>query len=168
MSAPGRASLGARRGKREVIDVAERRLPDRRLDQLLHVRKQRLSRLERERNEALQSWRLMRKKLHGNKLRWRRAQEEAREQWEAARQSFTDMVITSGEFRRAKAVYERMKKEAIKLRLDCKEIARASRAAGQFFFEAQQMVQDANKQQEKLGVLRDELRAAEAALEAQG
>ena len=55
----GQGGLG-RRSKREVVDVAEPKVPDKRLDQLLHVRKQRLGRLERERNEARQLWRARR------------------------------------------------------------------------------------------------------------
>ena len=95
--------LGPRRGKREVIEVAERKVPDKRLDQLLHVRKQRLSRLERERHEARQVWRRRREKFHAAKLRWREAVAKTQEQWQQARRQFLDMTITSGQFRSAKA-----------------------------------------------------------------
>ncbi|MPS30339.1 MAG: hypothetical protein E2576_02575 [Alcaligenaceae bacterium] len=166
MTARADAGLGrhGRRGaRREVADLPEPRAPDRRLDQLLHVRKQRLGRLERERNEARQAWREQRHGQRALKQRWRDAREQAQAQWMAARAAFSGMSITSGEFRKARAVYERMKKEASQLRVDCQQALQACRAAGTDFFEARRRVMQADRQQEKLGVLRDELRAAEAA-----
>ncbi|WEF32227.1 hypothetical protein [Pseudoduganella chitinolytica] len=56
-----------RRAKREVVDVPEPRRPDQSLARLLHVRKQRLGRLERERNEARQQWRQARTVLRERK-----------------------------------------------------------------------------------------------------
>lgn len=167
MSARMTASLGARPARREVIDLPERKAPDRRLDQLLHVRKQRLSRLERERNDARNEWRSRRRGLNLLKRRWREARELAQAQWQSARTAFTEMCITSGDFRKAKAAYERMKKEASQLRVDCQEVLQACRAAGAVFFEARRQVMQANKQQEKLSVLRDEIRAIEAAANAE-
>lgn len=161
------ASIGAGPARREVVDVAERRPPDRRLDQLLHVRKQRLSRFERERNEARLAWRARRSDLNTVKLRWRRARDEAQAQWLAARAAFSEMTITSGEFKKAKAVYERMKKLASQLRVEWQEVRQRCRAAGVSFFAARLIVLQANKQQEKLGMLRDELRAEEAARNAE-
>lgn len=167
MSARMAAGFGARPARREVVDVPERRPPDRRLDQLLHVRKQRLTRLERERNEARNEWRTRRRALNGLKRRWREAREQAQLQWQSARASFSEMSITSGDFRKAKAVYERMKKEASQLRIDCQEALRVCRLAGAGFFAARREVMQANKQQEKLSVLRDEIRAIEAARNAE-
>lgn len=163
MTARATPGFGTRRGRREVVDVAERRAPDRRLDQLLHVRKQRLGRLERERNETRLAWRDRRRDANGLKGRWREAREQTQVQWAAARAAFSDMRITSGEFRKARAVYERMRKEAAQLHVDSQQAMRACRAAGADFFEARRRVMEADRQQEKLGVLRDELRTAEAA-----
>ncbi len=160
------ASL-SRPSRREVVDVAERRPGDRRLDQLLHVRKQRLGRLERERNEAREQWRQQRRRFKSEKQRWRKLQDQALGQWAEARAAFSGMTITSGEFRRAKAIYERLKKEAAQLHVDCQQLARQCRAAGKRFFAARELVMQANRQQEKLGVMRDQLRAIEAALNAE-
>ncbi|MBP0597314.1 hypothetical protein J8I26_04310 [Herbaspirillum sp. LeCh32-8] len=156
------ATLGARPGKREVLDVAEPKKPDRRLDQLLSVRKQRLGRLERERNEARSSWRALRADLVDSKRRWREAAARAQSEWTAARAAFFGMAITNAEFTRAKTVYERMKLEAGRMRLSCATLARDCRRAGADFFSARQRVKDANKQQEKLTVLRDEMKALAA------
>ncbi len=153
--------LGPRRGKREVIEVAERKVPDKRLDQLLHVRKQRLSRLERERHEARQVWRRRREKFHAAKLRWREAVAKTQEQWQQARRQFLNMTITSGQFRSAKAAYERMKREVAQFYLDCQNQLQRCREAGGKFFEARWAVLDANRQQEKLSLLRDEMRTLE-------
>ena len=159
MMPSGGGTFGARAGKREVIDVAERKPQDRRLDQLLHVRKQRLSRLERECNEARRYWREQRSALQTLRQRRREILELAYTQWTAARQAFMSMVITNGQFRKAKAVYERGKQEAAQLYLDCRQQAHSCRRAGTDFFEARQRVREANRQQEKLGILRDEMQA---------
>jgi len=153
------AGFGARVAKREVIDVAEMKKPDRRLDQLLHVRKQRLSRLERERNEARDAWRQARDQLSGKKQAWRTMRERAQSGWMEARAGFFSMSLTNADFKRAKAIYERMKLEAAQLRQGCLRHAQDCRQAGAAFFAARDRVQDANKQQEKLTVLRDEMKA---------
>ncbi|KQV58039.1 hypothetical protein [Duganella sp. Root336D2] len=148
-----------RRGKREVVDVAEPRRPDRSLDQLLHVRKQRLARLERERSSARESWRSSRQALHDYKLRKREAVHQAAQFWQESRARFLQMTITTGEFHVAKARHARMNEEAASLNLRCHEAVRQSRLAGARFFEARAEARRAQKQQEKLGVMRDELKA---------
>ncbi|GEM_PF-1035522 len=153
------AAFGKPAGKREVVDVAEPKRPDRRLDQLLNVRKQRLGRLERERNEARSSWRVLRADLGEKTDQWRQARERAQSEWMAARAAFFGMTITNADFKRAKTAYERMKMEAGQMRLACVSLARACRQAGDDYFIARQRVKDANKQQEKLTVLRDEMKA---------
>jgi len=153
------AGFGARPGKREVIDVAEMKKPDRRLDQLLHVRKARLGRLERERNEARLAWRAVRERLSADKRGWRELKARAQSEWMGARAAFFSMTQTNADFKRAKAVYERMKLEAGEMRLGCLALARKCRAAGTVFFAARDLVKQANKQQEKLTVLRDEMKA---------
>lgn len=153
----GQGGLG-RRSKREVVDVAEPKVPDKRLDQLLHVRKQRLGRLERERNEARQLWRTRREALHVCKLARRDALAQATEYWRTSRAEFFQMTITSGQFRKAKAVYERMKEDAARRYLLWQEeLARCGQAQTHFFTALEQVLL-ANRQQEKLGILRDELR----------
>lgn len=156
------SSSSARPARREVVDVAEPRAPDRRLDQLLQVRRQRLSRLERERHEARLAWRARRRDLGSLKQRWRSARDAAQSQWQSARAAFYAMTITSGEFKKAKAIYERLKKQASQMRVEWHEVRQACRAAGARFFAARLVVLEANRQQEKLGILRDELRAQEA------
>lgn len=148
-----------RRSKREVVDVAEAKRPDRSLDQLLHVRKQRLGRLERERSSARESWRTSRQALHDFKLRKREAVRQAAQFWQESRARFLQMAITTGEFHVAKARHARMKEEAASLNLRCQEAVRASRLAGARFFEARAEARRAQKQQEKLGIMRDELKA---------
>ncbi|RZI42206.1 hypothetical protein EGT07_13355 [Herbaspirillum sp. HC18] len=154
----GHMGFGGRRVRREVVDIPERKVEDRSLDKLLHVRKQRIGRLERERNEAREMWRTCRDALHQAKTRWRTALKQAGEFWREAREDFFKMQMTSGEIRRAKATYTRMKVEASELRLACGEYVKRSKEAGTEFFEARKRVMDANKQQEKLTILRDEIK----------
>jgi hypothetical protein len=157
MSGLGRQGFG-RRARREVIDVPERKVEDRSLDKLLNVRKQRLDRLERERIEARKAWRKTRDELHEANERWKVAEKEAIEHWVQAREEFFRMATTSGEFRRAKGVYDRMKWDAKELKLACGEFVKRCKTSRTGFFEARRRALDANKQQEKLGILRDEIR----------
>lgn len=147
-----------KRGRREVIDVPEPRRPDQSLARLLHVRKQRLGRLERERNEARQQWRAARATLRERKEAWRLALAAAHDFWQAARDSFLQMSTTSGDLRKAKAAYERMKEEAARVHLGWREQLGRCNAAQRTFFAALERVLAANRQQEKLGILSDELR----------
>ncbi|SFF95540.1 hypothetical protein SAMN05518865_106270 [Duganella sp. CF458] len=148
-----------KRGKREVVDVAEPKRSDRSLDQLLHVRKQRLGRLERERSSAREDWRRRRQALHDYKLRKREAVRQAAQFWQESRAQFLQMTITTGQFHVAKARHARMKEEAASLNLRCHEAVRESRRAGVRFFEARAEARRAQRQQEKLGIMRDELMA---------
>jgi hypothetical protein len=154
----GRSGFGKRRSKREVIEVVEPKAEDRSLDKLINVRKQRLDRLERERIEARQAWRKSRTDLRDAKMRWRAAVKEANAYWQQAREAFFAMTMNSGDFRRAKGVYDRMKWEAKEMRLACNEYVKRCKAAGDDYFEARLRALEANKQQEKLGILRDEIR----------
>jgi hypothetical protein len=159
MSAIGaQRGFGNRRGKREVIDVPERKTEDRSLDKLLSVRKQRLERLERERSEARNAWRKSRTDLRAAKERWRVADQEAKDHWRRAREEYFRMATTTGEFNKAKGAYDRMKREAKEMRLVCGEFVKRCKAARTGFFEARRHAIEANKQQEKLGILRDEMR----------
>ena len=154
----GMAGFGAPRPRREPVEVAERKPEDRRLDKLLSVRKQRLDRFERERKEARAAWRAARAELRAAKLRWRAARDEAKDFWAAARKEFLAMTITSGQYQQAKAVFERLKRGAADQRVQCLDAVARCKAKGQAFFAARAQVLTANRQQEKLGVMRDELR----------
>lgn len=154
----GGTGFGKRRAKREVIEVFEPKVEDKSLDKLLNVRKQRLDRLERERISAREAWRKSREQLRDAKERWRTAVQDAHDYWVQARDEFFRMAMTSGDFRRAKGAYDRMKWEAKELRLACNEIVKRCKSTRTEFFEARQRALDANKQQEKLSILRDELR----------
>ncbi|PFH10315.1 hypothetical protein BCF11_2733 [Collimonas sp. PA-H2] len=155
-----RDSLGRLRARREPIDVAEKRPEDKRLDKLMGVRRQRLDRLERERLDARQTWRDSRARLHQAKRGWRAALQEAQQYWRQARSSFFQMAITSGKFRQSKAAYDRMKQSASLQRLAACQLATSCKDDGRAFFAAHQVLADARRQQEKLTILRDELRAS--------
>jgi len=153
-------NLGRARARREPIEVIEPKPQDTSLDNLIGVRRQRLNRLERERREAHEAWRGQRAALSKAKHSWRNAVAAAQDFWRQERAGFLRMTITSGQFRKAKAAYERMKNEAAKLHTQAKEQVHGARGAGHAFFEARQRVMEINRQVEKLGMLRDEIRAA--------
>jgi hypothetical protein len=71
------------------------------------------------------------------------------------------MATTSGQFRKAKAVYERMKEEAAQLHLACREAVEAAKDKRRLFFAARRRVFEARLQQEKLIMMRDEIRSAQ-------
>lgn len=153
--------MSARRDRvrrREVADVPEPRKPDDRLDRLLHVRKQRLGRLERERNEARQLWRTQRDGLRTARLERRSAVAQAETFWQEARAGFLSMATTSGEFRVAKSRYARMKEHAATCYLRWRETLDGCDRSRQEFFAALAAVRAARMQQEKLGMLRDDAR----------
>jgi hypothetical protein len=164
--ATAQAGPGGRRSKREVVDVPEPKVQDRSLDKLIHVRKQRLGRLEIERNEARAAWRAARAELHAAKERWRAGERAAREFWKAARADFLSMATTSGQFRKAKAIYQRLQSAASELYLQAKQAVGICKERRVAFFAARRRVAEANLQQEKLNILRDEIRAATAPIEA--
>lgn len=149
--------FGKPRSKREVVDVIEPTRPDRRLDQLVSVRKQRLGRLERERNEAREAWREQRRNFSEAKRARREHLAETDRLWAEARSGFLKMSTTSGQYRNSKAVYERMKKETAQHYLKAQEELQKCRELQTIFFESMVAVVTANKQQEKLSIMRDEL-----------
>lgn len=152
-----RHGLGKSRLKREVIDVVEATPRDKSLDRLIALRKQRLQRLERERDAAREAWRSDRGNLREEKQRWRSAVQAAMEYWKAARAEFFKMVMTSGQFRKAKAVYERMKIEAEQVHLECRNIASRCKESREVFFNARKLAATANRDHERLNILRDEI-----------
>ncbi|MGZ5801332.1 MAG: hypothetical protein ACXWJZ_11945 [Burkholderiaceae bacterium] len=156
------SAFGGTPSKREVIDVPEPGKQDKSLDKLIVVRKQRIERLERERVEARVAWRAERQALRTLKERWRKAVEAAQNGWQAARAEFFRMAMTSGQFRCAKAVYERMKEDAAQLHMECRAAVAPCKTKKTEFFEARRRVMDAHRQHEKLTMLRDEYRLLHA------
>lgn len=159
------SSLILPRLQREVIDIQELRKPDQSLDKLIVVRKQRIERLERERIEAKNAWRATRQALREIKQRWRNAVDAAQEYWRESRNGFFHMAITSGQFRRAKAIYERMKEDASRLHMESREAVLLCKMKRTEFFVARRRALDAYLQHEKLSLLRDELKMLNAQME---
>lgn len=158
MSRRGEQHGLVRRSRREVIDVPEIRPPDKSLDLLLKLRKQRIERYEQERGLARARWRQHRAELRDLKERRRQAVQDAKDYWQEARQQFFSMVTTTGQYRKAKAIYERMKESASKLYEECQEAVSHCRSSRTDYFEACKALRDAQRQHEKLGMLRDEIR----------
>jgi hypothetical protein len=152
------AGFGPPKPRREPVEVAEPRPQDKSLDRLLGVRKQRLDRFERERREAREAWREARARLRGMKLAWRAAVDDTRAFWAQARREFMSMHTTSGQYQKNKAKYERMTQAAADERVRCLEALKFCRGRRSQFFAARARVLAANRQQEKLTIIRDELR----------
>lgn len=153
------AGLGPPRSKREPIEVAERKPEDKSLDKLLNVRKQRIDRFERERKEAREAWRESRRALREVKQQRRDAVQAAKDFWQQARAEFFGMTITTGQYKKAKAIYERMKEQAAQLYLQCREAVVECERVRAEFFAARLRAMQAHMQTEKLSILRDEIRA---------
>lgn len=158
MSHKGLQKGFVKQSRREVIDVPETRPADKSMDMLLKLRKQRIERFEQERRSTRDEWRRQRAGLRDLKERRRQALQEAKDFWQQAREQFFSMVTTSGEYRKAKAVYERMKESAAKLYEKCLDTVKLCRSSRTAFFEACKALSDAQRQHEKLGMMRDEIR----------
>ena len=154
-----RTGIGGRQAKREVIDVPEKRPQDKTVDVLHRVRKQRLDRFEQERLQARTQWREARADLREAKQSWRQAKQDAKDFWQEARAGFFGMVTTSGEFRRAKATYQRMKDAAAQRYVECLDVVKRCKETRSGFFEAGVRLREGQREYEKLGMLREELRA---------
>lgn len=152
------AGFGSPKSKREPVEVAEPKPEDKSLDKLLGVRKQRLDRMERERRDALTGWRMAREDLREAKLAWRAALESTRQFWAQARKDFMSMNTTSGGYQKSRAQYERMKLAAADERMLCLQALDQCRVRRGMFFAARARVLGAKRQQEKLTIIRDELR----------
>lgn len=153
------------RSRREVIDMPEQKPIDKSLDKLIAVRKHRLNRLELECREMREQWRTARVALRERKMCWRSALQESKSHWNSAREEFFKMTTTSGQFRKAKAVYERMKAHAAQLHLESREAVIPCKAQRAAFFQVRRDVLNANRQQEKLCILRDEMRLSNPSIE---
>lgn len=153
------AGFGKPKSKREPVEVAEPKPLDKSLDQLLNVRKQRLDRMERERKQAQEAWKNARLKLRELKHAWRQLVADTKAYWQEARNAFLSMQSTSGQFRKAKVVYERMKGQSTDARIACLDMVKHCKKARRAFFTAKDQVLTANRQQEKLTFMRDEIRA---------
>lgn len=153
------AGFGPKKSRREPVEVAEPKPEDRSLDSLLGVRKQRLDRMERERREARTEWQAARAELRRLKLAWRAAVEQCRQYWAQARKDFMSMNTTSGQYQRCKTAYERMRGTAADDHIRCLESLQQCRDRRRHFFDARTRARDASRQQEKLTIVRDELRS---------
>ena len=160
-TARGFGTFGYVRARREARDVPEARVERDDLAKVIGVRKQRLARLERECLDTRLDWRAARKEIGASRQRWRDAVQESQEFWQQARAGFLSMTTTSGQFRKAKAVYERMKEEAARLHLACGDAVKTAKDKRQLYFAARRRVWEARLQQEKLVMLRDEIRSAQ-------
>lgn len=154
--------LGHASRRREVRDVPEASFDRDDLAKIIGVRKQRLDRLERESVQARAAWRGARVELRDAKQRWRASLQEAQAFWQQARTEFLTMTTTSGQFRKAKASYERMKSLAAQRHLACREAVLSCKEKRTHFFEARRHVLEAKRQQEKLVMMRDEIRMSQA------
>ena len=148
---------GAAAPRREPVAVEEPRPPERRLDGLLALRGHRVTRLEQERLKARSHWRTQRAALRAAIEGWRAADRRAGTEWEQARQAFFAMSCSSGQFRAARAAFERMQREAAILRGGACQAAAACRQAGRAYFGARASYRGAQRQQEKLQAVRAEL-----------
>lgn len=147
-----------RRSRREPIEVPETRAEDKSIDLLLRLRKQRVERIEQERNRAREAWRQERISLRDEKQRRRQAVQDANDHWIQARERFLSMVMTSGQYRKEKAIYARKKEYAAQLYLECLETVKRCKSSREAFFSFCRELRQARRQHEKLGMLRDELR----------
>ncbi|CDG82300.1 hypothetical protein [Janthinobacterium agaricidamnosum] len=143
--------------QREVVDVAEPRKPDRTLDGVINVRKQRSERMEREQREALAAWRELRMGLRAYKLVWRQSVLDAQQFWQHSRADFFAMRTSSGEFFNARRVYTKMRGISDQALLAWREALLPCRQAGRVFFEAKLAVRLARLNQEKLSMVRDSI-----------
>ncbi|HEY8608145.1 MAG TPA: hypothetical protein VIM12_13605 [Noviherbaspirillum sp.] len=149
---------GRRTARREAPEIREPKAEDRNLVLLQRLRRQRVERYEQERMRAKAEWRRQRMALRDLKQRRREAQREAKEYWQRAREEFIGMTITSGQYRRAKTIYERMKEIAAQRYLDCQEAVAHCRLRRSGYFAACLQLQQAQRQHEKLEMFRQELR----------
>jgi len=152
------AGFGRPKSKREPVEVIEPKPMDKSLDKLLGVRKSRLDRMERERKDSQERWRGARRRFREAKDGWRASVQATKDFWAQARKEFMSMQTTSGQYQRAKGAYERMKEESASLRVTCLEMLEKCRTTRSAFFEARERVLTANRQQEKLTIMRDEMR----------
>lgn len=145
-------------GRREPVEVHEPKREDQSLILLSKLRRQRVERCEQERRVAREDWRAKRHELREAKLRRRAAQQEARDYWKQARAQFFSMFMTTGEYKKAKAIYKRMNDHAVQLYLECQEAVTSCKSARAAYFDAGEKLKEAQRQQEKLEILRQEIR----------
>lgn len=148
---------------REIAEFSALRKPDTDLGQLISLRKLRIDRLEHEHNELRVKLQQAKSELHVKKMRWRAAVRASFEFWQSARQEFFMMSTTSGQFRQAKARYERMKKDASQKRLECIELLRPCLEKRKDFFLTKKNLNEARHQHEKLLLMQEQL-SREAAM----
>lgn len=157
---------GARPRRREPVEVAEPVRPDRRLAELGRLRGLRTGAAEREQQVLRGAWRGQRAALRTAIAAWRAAEERLHKEWQEARAAFFAMRSSSGQFRAAKAVYERARRDSALARAAAQGQAGECRDAGRRFFEACERLRAARKRQEKLAMLDQELKRVQALAQA--
>lgn len=157
MKAAAHAAAGGRPRRREPVEVAEPARPDRRLAELGVLRGLRTAGAERLQQAMRGAWRRERAALRVAIEAWRAAERRTHREWSEARAAFFAMRSTSGQFRAAKARYERARADSALQAAAARGAVPGCRAAGRRFFAACAALAAARKRQEKLALLEQEL-----------
>ena len=143
---------------REVQDVPEPVRKDCPLDKLVRIRRQRIEKSERDCLRARQHWRECRRQLRQQSQGSKDAESRAQQCWKKARKDFFDMSISSGQFKKAKAVFKKMQATAAEMRALAHAAVDESKLARTAYFKAKVNLAEARKQAEKLDLMSEELR----------
>ena len=158
--------MNAHRHRREPVDLPEPARPDPRMGELGRLRALRTAGAEREQLALRKRWRQERAALRQAVEAWRAGERRTRDDWQAARAAFFAMQCSGGQFRAAKAAYERGRQGGALARAAAQEQAAGCRASGRRFFAAGEALRQARKRQEKLRILDQELKRLLAQVEA--
>ncbi|AWL03531.1 hypothetical protein ACFOHT_05675 [Massilia oculi] len=157
--------MRGRQHRREPVDVKDPARPDPRMAELGRLRQLRTASAEREQLARRAAWRTARAALHAAVAAWRAGEARTMRDWQDARAAFFAMRCSGGQFRAAKAAYERGRREGAVARAAAQEQVGACRADGRRYFAAGEEVRRARKRQEKLRILDGELRRLLAQVE---
>lgn len=150
--------MRATRQRREPVDLADPARPDPRMAELGRLRTLRTASAEREQLALRGAWRAARQGLHAAITAWRAGERQTQHDWQEARAAFFAMRCSGGQFRAAKAAYERGRREGALARAAALAQAADCRADGRRYFAAGDAVRQARKREEKLRILDGELR----------
>lgn len=151
--------------RREPVDVPDPARPDPRMAELGRLRTLRTASAERAQLAQRGVWRAARESLRAQVAAWRAGEEKTLQDWLDARAAFFAMRCSGGQFRAAKAAYERGRREGTLARAAAREQAGVCRSDGRRYFAAGEEVRRARKRQEKLRILDQELRRQLAQVE---
>lgn len=157
MSASIHATPRRQPRRREPVELPEPARPDPRLAELGRLRALRSASAERQQQALRAAWRRERAALHEATGAWREADRRAHHEWGEARAAFFAMRSTSGQFRAAKARYERACADSALQRAALHQAVDACRVAGRSFFAACAALRAARKRQETFALLEQEL-----------